>query len=426
MLETSMSGCGCGSPCTCATLPAEFVRVRYYFGQRLGVMELNDQFLYHAGKMAFHNVRLHGFGVLCGLRVEKQKPPAGTASTVLRVSTGSAIDTCGRETVVGIDQCVDVAAWFAGNKNRPALAEWTANTTQTLRVAIRYRECPGDPAPAPRDPCGCDNGGCEFGRVREAFELALFTEDEAVCALDGFPAADSLSALLERSGSIATAGDPNSTLKSGLDRLVAAGCPPPADHLWLCLASVDVTLDATPIPVDLSEPNNAIPERRTLLSSRALQELLLDLAGDAAGSGLLSPGPRAGALTFEPSTSDPTKAGTLFVQIVLAKRGTPPADVALVEPTFDSAAVLISRLDSGGWADITPSATVTVDTSVSPPRIKIVFAQDLDVMQPFVLAFQPSPARPTVDADGSPLRPFTRRFRFVLDSSGALALDPAV
>ena len=139
MLETSMSGCGCGSGSACTTEPAEFVRVRYYFGQRLGVMDLNDQFLYHAGKLAFHNVRLHGFGVLCGLEVAKQKPPAGTASTVLRVSTGSAIDACGREIVVGVDQCVDVAAWFARNKKRPALAGIFATSCRpSLRTSGAY------------------------------------------------------------------------------------------------------------------------------------------------------------------------------------------------------------------------------------------------------------------------------------------------
>ena len=426
MIETStMNGCGCDPRGACDLLPAEFVRVRYYFGQRLGVTELTDQFLYHAGKMAFHNARLHGFGVLCGLRVSKQKPPAGTASTVIRVSVGAAIDPCGREIAVAIDQCIDVAAWFARNRTRAALAGWTANTTQTLHVAVRYRECPSDPSPAPRDPCGCDNGGCEFSRVREGFELGLFTPEEDVCAVDEFPDAASLAALLEGVGVVGTSSDPATALTGGIDALVAAACPIAPAERWLCLASVGVQLDATPVPVDLSDPDNTIDERRTLLPTQALQRLLLDLAGDAAGGGLLSSGPRPGPVTFEASASDPATAGPLAIPIVLAKTGTPAADVPLVDATFDPATVTVSRLDSG-WTDVTPAGGVALDTGSTPPRLTITFTGDLAADRPFVLAFAPPPARPFVDTNGSPLRAFTRRLRFTADSSGTLALDPGV
>ncbi len=429
MHETTIGcGCGCGSGCACDTVPAEFVRVRYYYGQRLGVMELNDQFLYHAGKMAFHDVRLHGYGVLCGLRAERQKPPAGTQSTVLRVTTGAAIDPCGREIAVGIDQCIDVAAWFAKNKSRPAVAAWAAAAApHVLRVAIRFRECPSDPSPAPRDPCGCDNGGCEFGRVREACELALFTDAETVCA-GGATAPDDLVALLEGAGSVGVSGDPATALDRSLDALVAAGCPGCPDGSWLCLASFAVTLDATPITVDIADPDNTIPQRRTLLSTQALQALLLGLAADGASAGLLSAGPHAGAMSFTPDPANKTTAGTLAIAVQLAKSGTPAADVPLVDATFDKTKVAISRIDptgTAGWTDITSSATVNYDHTAAP-QITIAFAKDLDATDLFVLAFEPSPVQPTIDVNGGAVRAFVRRFRFVLDSGGGLALDPSV
>jgi hypothetical protein len=423
-----MTGCGCES-CSCGTLPAEFVRIRYYFGQRLGVMELSDEALYHAGKMSFHNARLHGFGVVCGLRVEKQAPPAGTQSTVLRVSTGAAIDPCGREVVVGIDQCIDVAAWFAKNRSRPDLVGWGAGATPTLRVVIRYRECPSDPGPAPRDPCGCDNGGCEFGRVRESFELALITADEKVCASVPFPPTDALLAAFEGAGPSGSAGDPARALEKSLDTLIASGCPTPSDDLWLCLASFTLTFDANGVPFDLSDPDNTIPERRTLLPTNALQAMLLDLAAEGASAGLLAGGPRAGKLDFAPDPGNPTTAGTLKVFVLLAKKaGVPPPlpDAAIVESTFEPGSVSVSRLDATGWKDVTPPGAVTYDKTTSPPHIQIVFAQGLAPVTPFVLSFQPAPARPTIDENGSPLPPFIRRFRFVLDSAGSLALDPAV
>jgi hypothetical protein len=417
----TMLDCGCGESGCCETLPAEFVRVRYYFGQRLGVMELSDQYLYHAGKMAFHNARLHGFGVLCGLRVEKQKPPAGTASTVLRVSIGAAIDPCGREIAVGIDQCIDVAAWFAKNRTRPELAGWTAGKTPRLRVAVRYRECPSDPSPAPRDPCGCDNGGCEFGRVRESFELALFTDDEKVCTGRPFPASNDLLAAVAGGGS--ASDDPTTAINRRLDALVAAGCPVCADDLWLCLASFTVTLDATPVPVDLSDPDNTIPERHTLLPTNALQTLLLDVIGESGLGGSLGSGPSAGGLTFTADAANPTKAGTLRLAVALATGGSPPGPIPLVDKTFLPAFVKVEVLSSiTGWKDITPTAAnITYESGATPPDVKIVFSQDLADGPPFRLTIDPPFAAPIADHSGHPLPRVARTFRFVLDA-GKLVL----
>jgi hypothetical protein len=107
-------------PCAgqaCLVSPAEFVRLRYFFGQRLNVVDLADEQSYFAGKQRFHNARAHGAGVLCGLTADRyvfpQGSPPATATTLLRVHRGAALDACGREIVVGWDQCIDVAAWYA-------------------------------------------------------------------------------------------------------------------------------------------------------------------------------------------------------------------------------------------------------------------------------------------------------------------------
>lgn len=171
----------CACDAACLALPAEFVRLRYFFGQRLGVVDLADEQSYLVGKQRFHNMRLHGAGVLCGLDAERYVFPQGAdpakPTTLLRVSCGAALDACGREIVVGWDQCIDVAAWYAQHPNaHPALP---APPGLTLWVTLCYRECPSDLAPAPRDPCGCDAGGCEFARIREGFQLKLITDEEA-------------------------------------------------------------------------------------------------------------------------------------------------------------------------------------------------------------------------------------------------------
>jgi hypothetical protein len=409
-MHDTAKGCGCGTA-DCFTMPPEFVRVRYYFGQRMGVMELSDQAGYHSGKHAFHNARCHGVGVLCGLKAERFAATAGAKTTILRVTSGAALDACGREVIVGTDQCIDVAAWFSKNKAKPELAGWTAGTTQTLIVAVRYRECPSDPSPAPRDPCGCDTSGCEYGRVREGFELALFTDSEKICADVSFP---ETAALLSAIDGRADAG----AIGQAIDALVAADCPAPSDETWLCLASFTVTLDAAPVPIDISDPDNAIPARRSLLSTSALQSILLDLSSAGAGSGLVGTGPQLGVLAFTASAPD---GGTLTLPVTLAQGGSPLAPVPIETTTFDPATVKLKRLVVGtGWKDVTPPVASITYNPGPPQRFEISIASGLMTGSPpipYLLTFDPSFDAPIADTLGRSLRPrrLSRLFAFVPD-----------
>src|ERR1044072_5643899 len=109
-----------GCDCKCGCVPAEFVRMRYYYGQLLGATDLLDEQAYLIGKHRFHNARLHGWGILCGLRagpyVQPQTNPATAITTVLKVLRGAAIDHCGNEIIVAGDYCIDVNAWFLSRK----------------------------------------------------------------------------------------------------------------------------------------------------------------------------------------------------------------------------------------------------------------------------------------------------------------------
>ena len=297
-------GCGCGGACGC--VPAEFTRLRYAYGLRLGAVELSDEQSYLVGKHRFHNARCHGAGVLCGLKVDRFKFPQGstsTSSTVLRVTRGAALDACGREVIVPVDQCIDVNAWFL--KNGAALNLPAGTTTVPMRVATRYRECPSDPAPVPRDPCGCDASGCDYTRVREGFELRLFAGTLIPdCAEEVFPDAAELSHALGVNNPVSTpapATNPKpatgpkpaptagtalasalpkvSHLVKELDELTAAGCRVTKNE-WICLADFDATLDSTGATVtNISAPDNTIPGRHVLLLTAAIQTLVLGLAG---------------------------------------------------------------------------------------------------------------------------------------------------
>jgi hypothetical protein len=339
-------------------LPGEFTRLRYAFGLRLGAVELSDEQAYLVGKHRFHNVRSHGAGVLCGLRVDRFVWPQGAAdctpSTMLRVWRGAALDDCGREVLVSCDQCIDVAVWFANIRDKLRLED--EPECLKLWVGLRYRECPSDPAPVPRDPCGCDNGGCAYTRVREGFELCLFAGEPPPCHEGVFPSAHSLLAALSRDG-MPAAERRGEELLERLERLVADPCPEPVRDSWLCLGSFEAVLDCRskggPKVVDMREPEDHARCRKMLLSTAALQAILLDLADVASAAGLFGIGPTICGLRFE---SQGECEGTLRidVRLVHGHHGEEPSHLA--PWTFEPGFVRVHRFerDEARWHDVTP------------------------------------------------------------------------
>lgn len=276
-------------------LPAGFFRVNYFHGKEMRLADYVDEQRYHAGKMRFHNSRLHGAGILCGLRLSVLAPEG----TILRIGRGAAIDACGREILVGFDQCVDVAAWFRqqaytfrdqdGNPCKP-----DETNRVGLCVVMRHAECGGAPEPVPPDPCGghddcgCGCGGsgscgsadpcgqqAEFGRITEEFELRLIFADEAKTLARHrlFPTAEVIDAAVGTTG--------------GATGLLAALAPPirercpGGDAEWLNLGCFHVTVKA-----DQPEEVVAIDDidygcaSQVLLSTEVIQYLLAGLIAE--------------------------------------------------------------------------------------------------------------------------------------------------
>jgi hypothetical protein len=413
--------CDCGGPCDC--LPSEFARLRYAYGMRLGSVEFSDEQSYLVGKDRFHNMHCHGAGVLCGLRADRfvwpQGAPPGTSSTVLRVSRGAALDGCGREVLVPCDQCIDVAAWFA--INGPNLDPPPAAGPLHICVALRYRECPSDPAPVPRDPCGCDTGGCDFTRVRESFELRLFAGQSPACAGAIFPSEEALLAALDT-----VDGSAPTSLSATLDTLTAQPCPAVANSDWICLAAFDATLTA-PGPsqtvTDVSVPDNTIAGRRPLLSTGALQTLLLGVVNVVEAEGLLGAGPSVGGISF---TGAGNNAGTLVIglDLITDPPGTTPTPLAF--GTFSPNAVQVHQFNSTTWAwdQVTPTATGHIASDGA--QISITWGSgDPALSAGNFRVFLGSPqATPIVDERMRPLRPtqFARDFGLALNAANTLAL----
>ncbi len=424
--SSGAKGCGCAGACSCdcGCLPAEFVRLRYAYGLRLGAVELSDEQAYLVGKDRFHNVHGHGAGVLCGLSVGRfvwpQNAPAGTPTTVLRVSAGAALDECGREILVPCDQCIDVSAWFA--TNRGALTPAPVAGPLSIWVALRYRECPSDPAPVPRDPCGCDTGGCDYTRVRESFELRLFAGKAPDWAGQSFPTSK---ALKEALAGAVPGGD---ALLHELDTLTAQLCPVGADT-WIGLAELEATLTPAGAQLtvsDLSTPDNAFPGRRPLLSAGALQALVLDLAGVATGSGMVGAGPTMGGLSF---TGASATTGVLTIAIDLITDAPSTAPTALAAGTFDPATVQVQQFDTTAWTwrPVTPA---TIAISADGAGIDITWGggdPPLAAGDSYRVSMIQSAAAPLVDQRMRAALPasFARDFSLSLDTvSNVLTLAP--
>lgn len=72
-------------------------RNNYFDGKLLSAGDLRDEQLYHRGGRKQHNRYLHGYGVVCGLRV---MPVNEVKARCVRVEPGVALDPWGREIVV--------------------------------------------------------------------------------------------------------------------------------------------------------------------------------------------------------------------------------------------------------------------------------------------------------------------------------------
>lgn len=139
-----------------------FVRNHYFTGKMMGAGEFETETRYHGDKMRHHNVRLHGAGVVCGLKV-RQHESADCSTRYVVVEPGSALDCCGHEILVTAPEIVDVG------RHREVLRLANDGKLHTLELCVNYRECPTDDVPVLYDDCSCDDTQCAPNRILESF-----------------------------------------------------------------------------------------------------------------------------------------------------------------------------------------------------------------------------------------------------------------
>jgi hypothetical protein len=418
---------GCCGDSACGCHRGEFSRVRYFFGQRLGVVDFNDHLAWQVGKQRFANSRLHGAGVLCGLRAERFVFPQGadpktTPTTLLRVTRGAALDGCGREILVPVDQCIDVDAWLAVHRERPEIQDWfnkSSPSTPVVWIGLRYRECPSGPAPAPRDPCGCDAGGCEYSRTLEGYELALLTQGD----VDGLNAdkprepGDLLSAVAlpaELPAGMSTVA----AVRRHLATQMAADCAVECGGDWLLLAKVELKVDANlPQRVrDIEAVDFGIPQRHSLMPTAMIQSLVEALVAREINAGGLMNGPSlSGVIRFTKPTNG---SGTLSVEVRLMKEGTPTIPVPLENNSFKSEFIQVMKLDNSGWTNVGATAVLKAE------EIEITLPVNSSAGD-YRLTIAAPPETPIVDTNLRSLQPerFVKSFR-LKDENGTLQLAP--
>ncbi len=145
-----------------------FERNNYFCGKLMTVRDFFAEQCYFNEKRWLINRMVHGWGVVCGLKVYEQDGK-------VFVTPGLAIDCCGREILVcGKDQEVRLVPEESEcHKEQAAQGQ----EVEKLVICIEYQDCKTEALHLP--PIACDQKErCEFNRIRDSFKISavLFQE----------------------------------------------------------------------------------------------------------------------------------------------------------------------------------------------------------------------------------------------------------
>jgi hypothetical protein len=182
------------APCSpCDT--TSFIRPRFFAGQLLTEDDMSALIDYVVAKQRFHNAKLFGAGVVCGLLVE-----CGPCdSSKIKVQPGYALDCCGNDLVLTCEQTIDVAPMIrelaarlsaAGNSDctdpcapppspnvasKDDMIEVEAKDTPHRHYCLyaRYAERMEQPVAAYPVGDNCDAASCEPTRIVEGIVFEL-------------------------------------------------------------------------------------------------------------------------------------------------------------------------------------------------------------------------------------------------------------
>jgi hypothetical protein len=214
-------------------------RPRYFARQLVTPAELNLSTDYVLERLRSHNRLLHGWGVICGLKVctVAGSEEGSVLPWKVAIEPGHAIDGHGNDITVDCRRVVDIRAGVTaaacgeppGEVRDPWCADvWTNEEGGRVWVAICYRACRSRPVRAQPTGCGCDETTCEYSRWVDGYE---------VHTLDACPES--------HQGPPPTFEEMLATLNGPLWE-----CPPCPEDPCVVLAAVDVDPDGTITAID--------------------------------------------------------------------------------------------------------------------------------------------------------------------------------
>jgi len=224
-------------------------RVRFFPRQLIAADDLNQEQLYHRGRLREHNRFLHGWGVVCGCDV--QPAPTTDKPWQVRICPGYLVAPQGDAVHIRQQALFDVADCFLQSEDPCAYARPCPPVTRrtlaeaTLYLAVRHVECQSRPVRVAPVGCSCEEIDCEYSRIRDGYEFCCLSELPATHTTSPFACGDLLGGT------------------------VTPPCPDCPDDPWVVLATIKLPESRR---MELSEVD---PEanRRLLYSTAALQAL---------------------------------------------------------------------------------------------------------------------------------------------------------
>lgn len=146
--------------------------VNFALGMVLGKEDLEQEFVYLAGRDHWLAREALGYGTLSGLRVT-------LTGDEVRVDPGVALTPKGQLVRVALAQCARIGEWLAGEKQRGEVAGWLGSPplgsplVLPVYVVLCYAECPGREVLIPGEPCRSEDDLMAPSRIADDFRLEL-------------------------------------------------------------------------------------------------------------------------------------------------------------------------------------------------------------------------------------------------------------
>ncbi|HEY1749975.1 MAG TPA: hypothetical protein VGG29_01845, partial [Caulobacteraceae bacterium] len=169
MSHQAAVGCGCDD-----CKPRPLARNHYFTGKLLVERDFTDEQWYFREKLRLHNQRLHGTGVVCGLRLRQADNP-NCQDRLVKLDPGMAIDCCGHDILVTDEATIDISQVPAV----AALIKAGDASPHVLQFCLAWRECPTEEIPILYDECGCDDSQCAPNRILESYAIEVKVDPPA-------------------------------------------------------------------------------------------------------------------------------------------------------------------------------------------------------------------------------------------------------